>query len=694
MAGMGLTVAVSACRTRERIPDYLPREVVANQVGGAVVYELNDPRRAMAQTTPAVMPAVSQSVGRVSVPVTNAGISAPGTALPPVTSATGVSGEAKSPIRRTLQGQPEGVAVTENGLREATITWIAPVGEVYRYRIERSESPSGPFEKVEEVAPRRIQYRDAGTSVTPLRDSTTYYYQLVAVLDREGPESIPSKIVKTVTAPPPATPAGVTAVASGSRAVKVNWSLSPSVGVTGYYVERALAPVGTFERVGIVPSPPLVDGGTAASSLKDSSTYHYRVTAMNRVKAESAPSAPVEVTTLPPPVVVKNVKAVSDEVRCVPLSWAPSPEPDVVRYDVYRSRLGAGPFLKIGLVNGRTGCAYLDGGANPGNLEDESEYHYRIRAINAVTSESADSETVRAATCGVPGEVGSVTATAGRPRAVPVAWAANTGKAVVGYEIWRAKEGDDDWVQAGRVLGRGMTNFLDRGEVEPRPGLGSLMDGTVYQYKVIAFNQANVRSSASSAASARTKLRPAAPAELQASTNQPLAIRLSWKPNAENDISEYVVECSDDPTEDFRKLTTVVPAKDIELVAIQRALPSGVFRFYRVKAIDKDGLESDWCRLQRGRAKTIPGKPGSVAAQLQGASVRVTWTAPVQTDVRRYRIWRKKFISWEPVSITDQTNYLFELNAASKSMTIAITAVDQDELESDKSEPVEIKSGP
>jgi fibronectin type 3 domain-containing protein len=46
------------------------------------------------------------------------------------------------------------------------------------------------------------------------------------------------------------------------------------------------------------------------------------------------------------------------------------------------------------------------------------------------------------------------------------------------------------------------------------------------------------------------------------------------------------------------------------------------------------------------------------------------------------------------VSITDQTNYLFELNAASKSMTIAITAVDQDELESDKSEPVEIKSGP
>ncbi|MEI6149207.1 MAG: hypothetical protein WCS01_08950, partial [bacterium] len=170
--------------------------------------------------------------------------------------------------------------------------------------------------------------------------------------------------------------------------------------------------------------------------------------------------------------------------------------------------------------------------------------------------------------------------------------------------------------------------------------------------------------------------------------------RLSWKPNAENDISEYVVECSDDPTEDFRKLTTVVHAKDIELVAIQRALPSGVFRFYRVKAIDKDGLESDWCRLQRGRAKTIPGKPGSVAAQLQGASVRVTWTAPVQTDVRRYRIWRKKFISWEPVSITDQTNYLFELNAASKSMTIAITAVDQDELESDKSEPVEIKSGP
>jgi len=399
------------------------------------------------------------------------------------------------------------------------------------------------------------------------------------------------------------------------------------------------------------------------------------------------------VTTLPPPAPVRNTAAVSDEVRCIPLSWTPSPELDVVRYDIYRSRSGEGAFEKIGSVAGRLSGTYLDGGVNPGNLEDEAIFFYRVRAVNAVTAESADALPVRAVTRGVPTDVGTVTAESAHPREVPVAWTATPDRVVMGYEIWRAEDGSDDWAQVGRVSGRETTKYLDRGELKPKPGLGSLKDGTVYQYKVIAFNRANVRSSASRAATAKTKVRPAAPTGVACSTNFPLSVRTVWSPNPEKDIADYVVECSDQADDSFKKLGSVMAGNADTLSARETGLKSGEVRYYRVKAWDKDGLESDWSVATRGRAKPDPDAPTAVTATPVGTNVRVSWKAPTQPDVQRYKVWRKKLFGWDLITTTDQTNYLFEFAEASKAMTIAVSAADQDQLESPKSEAIEVKPG-
>lgn len=670
VAGSVVVLALSGCRTSNRVPDYLPREVNANQVGNAVVYETKDPRNTLIQgSTTQAHAAATSSVS-------------------PAVSAEG------SLKRRTLYGQPEGVSISDKGLREATLIWTLPHDEVYRYRIERSESPAGPFEKVEELSPQKLQYRDKGTPAAPLKDNTAYYYQITAVLDRDGRESIPSKLVKTLTAPPPLAPLNVKAVASGSRTVTVTWDASQSDGVTEYRVERALAAgPGPFERIAQVRSPKLVDGGTPASTLKDSTKYLYRVVTINRVNSESPASEAGGVMTLPPPSVVQKVSAVSEEVRCVPVAWAQSPEPDVVRYDVYRARTAEGPFDKIGAVQSRSTVSYLDGGANPGNLEDEALYFYRIRAVNAVTSESADSETVKAITRSVPAEVSNVSVISNRPREIPVSWAAHPDKTVLGYEVWRSEEGTDEWIQLSRINGRDVTRYLDRGEIKPKTGLGQLKDATVYQYKLIAFNTAHIKSSASAPASARTKYRPVAPSGLTATTNMPLAIKLNWATNPEKDISMYVVEYSDEPDGSFKKLVSVQASRETGLSAKDMALPSGEVRYYRVKAIDQDGLESDWSVVSRGVAKPAPDAPAALQAEPSGTTVNVTWKAPGQPDVRHYKVWRKKLFGWELVSSTEQTHYLFEFTELSKPMTIAISSVDKDELESGRSESIEIKPG-
>ncbi len=674
LAGVLLAATFTGCRTHQRVPDYLPRAVVANQVGNAVVYDTNDPRNSTVQpvATGASPADLSRSGGQVEASGPQAG----------------------AVKRQTLYGQPDGVSVSDKGLREATILWAMPQEDVYRYRIERADSPNGPFVKIDELAPKKLQYRDKGTAEFPLKDDTPYYYQIVAILDRDGQESIPSKVVKAQTAPPPLAPMEVKAVASGSRAVTIIWQPSQSDGVTGYRVERApAAGPGAFEVIGQVRVPSLVDGGTPASTLKDSTRYLYRVVTINRVNSESTVSQSAAVTTLPPPAVVQKVVTVSDEVRCVPLSWAPGPEQDIVRYDVYRARSAKGGFEKIGQVAGRTTVSYLDGGGNPGNLEDEAIYYYRVRAVNAVTSESADSEAVQAVTRGVPPEVVGVTAIGNHPREIPLSWAVNTDKTVRGYEIWRSEEGQDDWSQLSRISGRDTTNYLDRGELRTKPGLGQLKDATVYQYKVIAFNSANVKSSASMPAAARTKYRPVAPTGLTVTTNVPLSIRLSWNSNPEKDVSGYVVEWSDESDGSFRKLVTVTALREGKPSAKEMALSSGAVRYYRIKALDREGLESDWSVIGHGRAKPVPDAPVSLTAEQVGSNIRVTWKASAQPDVRRYKVWSKKFFGWELISALEQTSYLFEFTELSKPMTIAVSAVDQDELESEKSESIEIKPG-
>lgn len=614
--------------------------------------------------------------------------------LPPET-AEGSDGQGGNvpitPTKLLARGKPEGVSATVNGPRSTLLSWSEPNGRVYRYRIERAESPDGPFVWVADVSPDKLTYSDGLTPDARLKDSTTYYYRMSTIFDKFGLMSEPTPPVKTTTLPPPVPPASVKAAATRSRAVTVTWTPSVSEGVTAYRVERAAAAQPeAFEKVGEVSTPEFVDGGTPASVLKDSTKYLYRVVSVNRVEAESAPSAPAEVQTLPPPAAPRKLVATSNEVRCVPLAWEASPETDVVRYEVYQARATGGPFISIGGVKGRANTQYIDGGANPGTLEDEGTYFYRVRAFNDVTAESADSETAQAITRAVPPVIQQVTAVSARPREVPVSWAASSDNSVVGYEVWRATADADDWEQIVRLNSRDVTSFLDRGGEKDGTKLGLLKDGTEYQYKVISFNTANVRSSASGSVKAKTKLLPVPPSGLAATTQLAHTIRLTWKPNPEKDVKSYWVEVSKEPDGSFRKLAVVNVAEGVVLTADDLDLNPNVTKYYRVKALDKEGLESEWSEVVKGNSKPLPDAPTDLRAQPDGNTVRVTWKAPAQPDVAQYKVWSKKFMGWNLLTTTGQPEYRMELTDISKAMTIAVTAVDTDKLESEKSETVKV----
>ena len=322
---------------------------------------------------------------------------------------------------------PVGVSVGEMGLREAVVQWQKPDFPA-KYRVERALAQEGPFVSVGDVNATDGRFVDSGG----LRDSTVYYYRIVGV-GRTGVASEPSAVVETMTAPPPDPPTQVAATVPSSRCIVLTWTPPRSDGVVDYVVERSLSGAGGWKRVGSSATPSFRDGGVKGCDLSDSTVYRYRVLAKNRVGAEGAPSQEVEAKTLPPPAKVSGFRAVADQVRCAPLSWRESPEPDVSGYEIERAEGEGATFGPLAAV-GKSG-AYEDGKRKEGDLKDGVVYRYRIRAVNPVGGQGEWSDVATALTkpmAKVPTGLATTRDVAGK---VSLKWNANAEDFVNGYDV-------------------------------------------------------------------------------------------------------------------------------------------------------------------------------------------------------------------------------------------------------------------
>lgn len=583
---------------------------------------------------------------------------------------------------------PPTVTAEPSAPRKIKVTWNAsPSDGAAKYIVERA-SAAAPEKFVKLAEQKGTTFEEGGTEQTDLQDSAQYLYR-ITTLNRVGAAGAPGRPVAVTTQPPPAAPLGVAAEAFASRAVRVTWKTSAAEWVTRYVVERAgAAAPEQFQKLAEVKDVSFEEGGTPQTELRDSTKYLYRVTAVNKLGSVGPASPPVEVTTRPPPAAVLNFTAKAAGVRCVPLAWSPSPEPDVVRYDLFRRDAPDRAFEKIASVEGRTKTSFLDGNGDPGQLADEHVYAYRMRAINGVTAESADSEVAQAVTRGAPPMVTGVKAKSARPREIPVAWDASPDEKVIGYEILRQAPGENTFTNLTSVTGREAVSYMDRGGA--RRGLGQLLDLSEYRYQVIAFNTAHVRSAPSAAAAATTKPAPGVPRELVATAATPKAVRLAWRANAESDIACYVVEAAATAGARFREVARVNATADDRVNAVESGLDDGEARCYRVKAVDRDELESGWCAVVAGAARPLPVAPQTVVAQVQEKQVALTWVASPSPDIKQYNVWKKTFFGADLLTTVETNACLVSVEQLGKGLRVLVSAVDAEKLESPRSVPLDI----
>ncbi len=394
-------------------------------------------------------------------------------------------------------GAPTGVGTGVSG-STVTVSWTASSGgtPATGYNVYRSDTSGfvpGPSTLLGSTA--ATTYVDSSVAVG------TWYYVVVAT-DAAADVSAPSAEASAAVVPPPPdttppTPPTSTSTSVSGSSVTVSWTAATDdTGVTGYDVYRS-------STSGFTPSGATLVGSTSSTSFGDTSvpvgTWYYVVIAGDAAGNHSDPSAQTSAVVLPPPdtTAPSAPTGVSGSAvgHAVTVTWTASTDDTAVTgYDVYRGTSAGFTANSSSKVGTTAGTTFNDPSVATGTV------FYKVIAFDAATNRSdasAASAAVVVPDVDAPTTPTGLAVTASGTTANAVWNASSDNVGVTGYDVYRSTTSGFTPDGSTKVGTTATTSFSDP----------SLPSGTYY-YRVIAFDAASNRSSASTQAAVAVALTP------------------------------------------------------------------------------------------------------------------------------------------------------------------------------------------
>jgi len=319
----------------------------------------------------------------------------------------------------TKPSKVTGVTATAVSKDRIDVAWSAasdPESGVPEYRVHRNGTVI--------TTVSGTSYQDTG-----LQPFTEYTYRISAINGEGliGQQSSPVA-TRTLDGSAPTKPQNLVATANSSTEVGLSWSAAtdPQTGVDEYRVFR------DDTHIASVNGTSYTDQG-----LEPETEYEYKVSAVNGDGLVGPKSDPAVVTTPraideTPPTVPEGLQAVASSPLQVDLSWSASTDPEsgVAEYRVYRDDA---------LIASATDVVFEDTG-----VESDTEYRYRVSAVNVDDFESEPSSEVVVRTPPLtddtpPSAPESLAASAASPTRVDLQWsaAADPESGVAQYRVYR-----------------------------------------------------------------------------------------------------------------------------------------------------------------------------------------------------------------------------------------------------------------
>src|SRR5881296_74637 len=529
---------------------------------------------------------------------------------------------------------PTGLVATAASSSQIGLTWTAPTDNggsaITGYKIEKSTDGGSTWSTLVNTCGTSTRCSDTG-----LPHTTTFTYRVSAINSvGTGPPSTTASATTLAVAPSP--PTGLAASASSSSQISLSWTAPTDNGgsaITGYKIEKSTDGGTTWSTL-------VANTGNTAATYSDTglthtTTYTYRVSAINSIGTSSASSVASATTPIAAPSLPTGVTATAASSSQVGLTWtAPADNGGsaITGYKIERSTDGGTTWTTLVANTGNTAATYSDTG-----LTRATAYTYRVSAINSAGTGSL-SITASATTLAVaPSSPTGLVATAASSSQIGLTWTAptdNGGSAITGYKIEKSTDGGSTWSTLVNTCGTS-TRCSDTG----------LPHTTTFTYRVSAINSVGTGPPSTTASATTLAVAPSPPTGLAASASSSSQISLSWTAPTDNGgsaITGYKIEKSTDGGTTWS--TLVANTGNTAATYSDTGLTHTTTYTYRVSAINSIGTSSASSVASATTPIAAPSLPTGVTATAASSSqVGLTWTAPADNGgsaITGYKIER------------------------------------------------------
>ncbi|EWH11598.1 fibronectin type III domain-containing protein [Catenovulum agarivorans DS-2] len=564
-------------------------------------------------------------------------------------------------------GTPNLSVHQDNLLRQVELDWQVEgsKGGFYIYRRELGTTIWQRVGDVEQSDVRRFIDRQG------LRDGAEYEYYVSLV--NNGRESDPSNIVSAKTKGLPARPENLQAQSGLVKAVKLTWNAIQDPDLIGYKLYRMEDDGNGFQQGDQLSLAYEIPGyqtaefidGDGEKQLKDGVQYHYAIAAVNKYGARGDLSyvASASTKTLP-----KSVGQLSAEAgqQDITISWPASTAADIANYILSR-KWNEQDWQQIAVLPADA-TGFVDK-----ELKPYAQTQYKLISQDQAGLQSAE---VYSSVVTNPATLQLSVKKDQMLRQILLTW--NEQQNVTGYQIYRRKQGSQDWNKLVQIDSPLTTEYLDNKK---------LADATAYEYQISAID-GFVETPASEAVTAKTKSLPSPPKSFAVQSGLVKQVQLTWQSITDSDVAGYYIYRKNDEG----KMERIKTIKDIAINtyiddgSLFSKLNDGTEYEYAISAYNTYDAEGGRTRIIGATTKPVPSAPKGLQASANSGIVELVWNANAESDISNYVVEKATAScnSWRELAVvvSSQQKHTDSDVVAGSTYCYRVKAIDQDELES------------
>jgi len=384
---------------------------------------------------------------------------------------------------------------------------------------------------------------------------------------------------------------------------------------------------------------------------------------------QTTPKTPTKPRIDPSLPTVTGLKVLSD-ITEVGFEWKPNYDERIMGYYVYRSnpKEQTNKLHRVATIKDRYSSHFVDTGLKP-----QTRYYYRLSTFSKDKRESVPSEMITVTTKRMISSVVFLKAIVGLPNRVKIIWRPLEYPSVSAYIIERNDLSSMKWKKIATIKGRLSAEYIDSG----------LKNNYLYKYRIRVKTCNDLITKPSQIVEASTKPLPPVIENVRATHRLPKKIVLTWNLSPKSDISYYKVYRTLNPILFYSYYAKTKENKFEDLIN-----ENGKSYYYKVTAVDKDGLESPKQSSPIvGSTLDIPSPVSITSIRQDGKSVMLTWMG---NDDRAVSYNIKKEYKGKTVNLTGISSFSYQDRDVIPGVEYkySVIAIDKYGLESKPSEPI------